>query len=89
MYSYVLLEPECYYLIQEKENERLTLLQVKVVSETSMYVIKYNETAEMQWKRKTDPIFDILELLGDEPVKEWTSIYYNSEDAFNYEGDDE
>lgn len=89
MYSYALLEPECYYLLQEKENEELILLQVKVVSDTSMYVKKYKDNIQLQWKKKNDPIFDIIELLSDEKVKEWTSAYYNSEDAYNYEEDDE
>jgi hypothetical protein len=87
MYSYALLEPGCHYLVQEKENEELTLLQIKVVSDTSMYVLKYKETVIMEWKKKTDPIFDILELLSDDAVKAWSEIY-NSSDAY-YEEDDE
>jgi hypothetical protein len=88
MYSYALLEPECYYLVQEKKNEELTLLQVKVISDSAMYVIKYKESVVMEWKRKTDNIHDIIELLGDNVVKEWTNVYYNNEDAF-YEEDEE
>ena len=89
MYSYALLEPECYYLVQEKENEELTLIQVKVVSDTSMYIIKYKESIQTLWKKKSAPIYDIIELLSDEAVKEWTKVYYNNEDAYNYEEDDE
>ena len=88
MYSYALLEPGCYYLVQEKENEELTLLQVKVISDHCMYVEKYNEGIVQEWKRKTDSIFDIVELLSDEIVKDWTKSYYSSEDAY-YEEDDE
>lgn len=43
MYSYALLEPECYYLVQEKENEDITLLQVKVETDCSMYVLKFKK----------------------------------------------
>jgi hypothetical protein len=88
MYSYALLEPGCHYLVQEKENEGLILLQVKVVSDHCMYVEKYTEGIVQEWKRKTDPIFDIVELLSDETVKEWTNAYYSNEDAY-YEEDDE
>lgn len=88
MYSYALLEPECYYLVQEKENEDLTLLQVKVETDCSMYVLKFKSQETGVWKKKTDPIYDILELLSDESVKRWKEIYYNNEDAY-YEEDDE
>jgi len=88
MYSYALLEPECYYLVQEKEQEQLTLLQVKVVSDTSMFVIKYGENVVMEWKLKTDSIHDIIELLGDDVAKQWLKVYYNNEDAYYEEDDD-
>ncbi len=89
MYSYALLEPGCYYLVQEKEDDKLTLLQVKVISDHCMYVEKYTETVLQEWKRKTDSIFDIVELLSDDAVKEWTTAYYKNEDAYYEEDDDE
>lgn len=87
MYSYALLEANCYYLLQEKQDEGLTLVQVKVISDHCMYVEKYSEGIVQEWKRKTDPIFDIVELLGDEAVKEWTGVYY-SQDAYHEEDDE-
>jgi hypothetical protein len=88
MYSYALLEPGCYYLVQEKENEDLTLLQVKMITDHCMYIEKYKDQVMQEWKRKTDSIFDIVELLSDEAVQEWTKAYYSNEDAY-YEEDDE
>jgi hypothetical protein len=88
MYSYALLEPECYYLVQEKENDDLTLLQVKVETDSSMYVLKFKSQETGVWKKKTDTLHDILELLSDDAVKKWKEIYYNNEDAY-YEEDDE
>jgi hypothetical protein len=88
MYSYALLEPECYYLVQEKEDDALTLLQVKVETDNCMYVIKYEEETVTEWKRKTDPIHDIIELLSDAAVEEWRKVYFDNEDAY-YEEDDE
>ena len=90
MFSYALLEPECYYVIQENENDNhLTLLQVKVISDSCMYVVKYGAEVVNEWKRKTDPIYDILELLDDDAVKQWHNAYFNSEDAYNYEEDED
>jgi len=90
MYSYALLEPECYYVVQEFESDpALTLLQVKVISDSCMYVTKYKECLVIEWKRQTDPIHDIVELLSDDAVKKWKDSYFNSEGAYNYgEGED-
>ena len=88
MYSYALLEPECYYLVQEKENDILTLLQVKVETDSSMYVLKFKEKETSEWKRKTDTLYDIVECLTDTTVKEWEAHYPSSEDAYYEEDDD-
>ena len=88
MYSYALLEPGCFYLVQEKENEGLTLIQVKLISDHCMYVEKYREKIIQEWIRKSDVIYDIVELLSDENVKEWTTVYYSSEDAYHEEDDE-
>ena len=88
MYSYALLEPECYYLVQEKEDEALTLLQVKVETDNCMFVVKYADETITEWKRKSDSIHDIIELLGDEAVQDQEMGYYNNEDAC-YEEDDQ
>ena len=87
MYSYALLETGCYYLIQEKEDSPINLIQVAVETDHCLYVSKYNDEETMEWKRKTDSIFDIIELLSDDAVKEWETLY--NKDAYNYEEDDE
>jgi hypothetical protein len=87
MYSYALLEQGCYYLIQEKEESPVNLIRVTVETDHCLYVTKFVDDETMEWKKKTDPIFDIIELLSDEAVKEWEAIY--NTDAYNYEEDDE
>jgi len=86
MYSYALLEKGCYYLIQEKEEGPVGL---NMETDHCMYVSKYADTTLTMWKKKTDPIYDILELLGDDKVKTWESIYNDSPDTYNYEEDEE
>jgi hypothetical protein len=85
MYSFALLEPECYYLLQLNENDPLTLAQVKVVSDHCMYIIKYEDTMVLEWVKKTEPIHDIIELLSDDVAQQWLKVYNSSEDAYNYE----
>jgi hypothetical protein len=89
MYSYALLEKGCYYLIQEKEEGPIGLIKVNMETDQCMYVSKYADETLVEWKKKSDPIFDILELLGDDKVKAWESIYNDNADTYNYEEDEE
>ncbi len=89
MYSFELLEKECYYIIQLQQKSALSLVQVKVITDNCMFIISYNETIEMSWVKKGDEIFDIIECLSDEAAQQWLTVYNNSEDASYYEGDEE
>lgn len=89
MYSYALLEPGCYYIIQEKEAESLKLIKINLESDHCHFISRYDETEIMEWKKKDAPIFDIIELLSDEKVKAWEKTYFNNQDAYNYEEDED
>ncbi len=89
MYSYELLEKECYYIVQLQPGVPLSLLQVKVVTDNCLFIINYNETVEMQWVKKSDGIHDIIECLSDDAARQWLTVYNNSEDASYYEGEEE
>jgi hypothetical protein len=89
MYSYALLETGCHYLIQEKEEAALTLIKINVASDHCMFISRYDETEILEWKKKTDGIHDIVELLSDDKVREWEKSYFNNQDALNYEEGEE
>jgi len=89
MYSYALLEKNCYYLIQEKEEDPISLIKVNLETDHCLYVSRYSDTTVLEWKKKVDAIFDILELLGDDKVKVWESIYNDNQNSFNYEEDED
>jgi len=89
MYSYALLEKNCHYLIQEREGDPILLIKINFDTDYCVYVSKYLDTTVFEWRKKTDSIFDILELLDDKKMKEWEAVYNDSEDTFNYEEDDE
>ena len=88
MYSYGLLEPGCYYLVQEEVNSPIELIKVTVESDHCMYIFKYNDELATEWRRKNDKLFDIIECLSDEMVEVWEKHYNSSEESF-YEEDDE
>ena len=88
MYSYGLLEPGCYYLVQEKKEAPVTLIKVTMESDHCMYVFQYDDELVTGWKRKTDIIHDIIECLTDSAVEQWEKHYNNNEGAY-YEEDEE
>jgi hypothetical protein len=89
MYSYELLEAGCYYLIQEDQESPISLIKVNVASDHCVFISRYDDEYGTAWKRKTDPIFDIVELLSDDAVRAWESSYNNNQDAYNYEEDED
>jgi hypothetical protein len=89
MFSYGLLEPGCYYLVQEKESSEIKLIKVTVESDHCVFVMSYDDPMVTEWKRKTDALFDIVECLTDATVKEWETHYPSSEDAYYEEEDDD
>ncbi len=52
MYSYALLEPGCYYLIQEKEEDPVTLIKITVETDQCLYVTRFAESPVLEWKKK-------------------------------------
>ena len=88
MYSYSLMEAGCYYLVQEKEDSGIALIKINFESDQCVFVSKYEEIEVQEWKKKSDSIHDIIELLSDEAVQDWRKVYYDNEDAY-YEEDDE
>ena len=88
MYSYGLLEPGCYYLVQEKVESPIELIKVNVESDHCMYIFKYHDELITEWKRKADQLHDIIECLSDEMVEVWQKHYNNNEESY-YEEDEE
>lgn len=89
MYSYELLEKGCYYLVKEKEDSAVTLIKVAVESDYCLFIERFDEPMETEWKLKKDALHDIIECLSDETVKAWETHYKSNEDAYYEEDGDE
>ena len=89
MYSYALLEKNCYYLIQETEQSPVSLIKVNLETEQCMYVSRYEDEQVNEWKKKGDSIFDILKLVSDDKIRDWESIYNDNQGTYNYEEDED
>lgn len=88
MYSYGLLEPGCYYLVQEEFDSIIELIKVTVETDHCMYIFKYGDELMSEWRKKSDPVYDIIECLSDKKVEAWQKQYNNNEESY-YEEDDE
>jgi len=88
MYNYSLLETSCYYLIQEKADGPVNLIKVNMDTDYCLFITRFGETEVTEWRKKEDPIQEILELLSEEKVKEWQAAYYSNEDAFYEDGEE-
>lgn len=89
MYTYALLEPGCHYLIQETEESPVTTIKVSVETDFCLYITRYQDGTASVWKKKADPIFEILECLSDDKVKEWETAFKESLDAYHEEEEED
>lgn len=87
MYTYDLLEKDCYYLVKEKEDAPIVLIRVAVQTDHCLFVQRFDQPMSAAWKLKKDPLFDIIECLSDEAVKAWEQEYQDNQDA--YYGDED
>ncbi len=88
MYSYGLLEPGCYYLVQETIESPISLIKVTMESDYCMFVFTYHDEITTNWKRKTDSIYDIIECLTEDAIEEWERHYNDNQDAYHEEDED-
>ena len=83
-----MLETGCYYLVKEKEDSPIILIKVAVETDHCLFIQRFDDLLATEWKLRKDPLFDIIECLSDEKVKEWEEHYRSNADAY-YEDDEE
>ncbi|HKZ65402.1 MAG TPA: hypothetical protein VJ111_03560 [Chitinophagaceae bacterium] len=88
MYTYDLLEKGCYYLVKEKGDSAIVLIKVVVDTDHCVFIQRFEDPTLTEWRQKKDRLFDIVECLSDEAVKQWEE-HYSNEDAYYEEEDDE
>lgn len=89
MYTYDLMETGCYYLVKEKEESKISLIKVAMESDHCLFIQKFEDPTDTEWKMKKDSLHDIIECLSDVAVKDWEILYKSSEDAYTEEDDDD
>jgi len=89
MYTYDLLETGCYYLVKEKEDSAITLIKAALETDCCLFIQKFEDPTDTEWKMKKDSLFDIIECLSDGAVKDWEIFYKSNEDAYTEEDDED
>lgn len=89
MYTYDLLENGCYYLVKEKEDSSVTLIKVTVETDHCLFIQRFDDPTETEWKLKKDSLHDIIECLSDEAVKQWEEHYKSNEESYYEEDEDD
>jgi hypothetical protein len=88
MYSYDLLENGCYYLVRHEEESPITLIRVAVETDHCLFIQRFDDPTQTEWKLKKDSLFDIIECLSDDAVKAWEE-HYNCADEYSQEEEEE
>ena len=88
MYTYDLLENGCYYLVKQEEDSAISLIKVVVETDSCLFIQRFDDPTETEWKLKKDELFDIIECLTDEAVKAWEE-HYSNEDEYSEEEEED
>lgn len=87
MANYSDLETDEYYLIQETEEDEIILIEPIMETETSVLIVQYGDFENTYWRKKDQPIYEIVEQLTEEQVEEYESIF--EEEDEDMDDDDE
>ncbi len=69
-----------YYLITENEGEELVLVQPMLETNAAVFLILHDAEDEITyWRKKEDPIFEILEELTDEEALSYELLFDNDQ----------
>ncbi len=89
VYSYNLLEKDCYYLVKEEEKSNITLILIVVITDFCFFIKVFDDPTYSYWRKKDDPLFEIIECLDDEKATEWLKQYKKNQGEYFREEDDD
>jgi len=88
MYTYDLLENGCYYLVKKKRIQQLRWSKLAVETDHCLFIQRFDDPTETEWKLKKDALFDIIECL-----QRWSSEimeeHYSNEDEYSEEEEED
>lgn len=89
MATYNELFPASYYLIKENENAGVELVYIPMVTDKCVLVEYQDEDQSMNWYKKTDQLYELVEQLTEEQAVIYESLFENEDDDDDSWGDDD
>jgi hypothetical protein len=62
------------YLIIERESEEIALVQILMETEKCVLVEMHDDEATTFWRKKSDPIFEVIDELTEEQVEAYDEL---------------
>jgi len=74
-----------HYLVKEKEDSEITLVQTVMETGKCVLLMYYDEFDTTIWKKKDEAIFEIIEELTADQVAEYGELLNNEDDYSDWE----
>jgi hypothetical protein len=79
MATYNDLKPGFYYLIRENENASIELVYIPMETGKCVLVEYQDEEQSMNWFKKTENVFELIEQLTKEEAEQFESLFETEE----------
>jgi len=85
------LYPTNYYLIKENDNANIELVYIPMVTDKCVLVEYQDDDQTMNWFKKTEPLFELIEQLTEEQAVIYESLFEdeNDEDDLSWAADED
>lgn len=89
MATYADLQPGNFYLLKDGKDTDIELISVLALTDKCMLLRSFGHVEEDFWKKRTDPIEEIVEELDYESASAVLSLYEEEEDEEDWGEEDE
>ena len=80
MKTYADLEVNHFYLVIEKKDEPIILVQPLLATNECILIEQYDDLELNYWRKKSDAIFELVEELTEEQVTEYDELFEEEEE---------
>lgn len=81
MATYGDLQVNSFYLIQEKDDDDIILVQPVMETNGCLYILHHEDYDTTFWRRKEDSIVEIIEELTEEQMEEYDNLFEDEDDS--------
>lgn len=89
MATYNDLKPGYYYLVKQNENASIELVFIPMETNKCVLVEYQDEEQSMNWFKKTDPVFELVEQLTEEQALAFENLFDDEESGEDFEWTDD